>query len=334
MKKRIAIILIILCAAYTVFATTFSFTMDTSTPQGSDDPAEADDRMREIKSAIQERENVNHYWPLTGSEVSDADTGEHRFIDFQGPNTAPALIAENKGRLFTKDVNSVAELIWMNENEEQFQISSKGQTVASNTFLTSVDAAGTGSVDLIKADANDDVVLSDGAELATSAAPTTDQAIANKKYHDDNISVLQVVNIQDGEVSTTTTTIPLDNTIPQITEGGEFMTLAITPTDANNQLKIEIVVNGSISTGATPIAALFQDSTADALASAWSNNGGSGDLTQISFTHFMTAGTTSETTFRVRAGMSTGGTFTFNGRSGSRFFGGTMASSITITEIN
>ena len=39
--------------------TTFSDTYDTNTPLGSDDPAEADDRMREIKSAVQERENVN-----------------------------------------------------------------------------------------------------------------------------------------------------------------------------------------------------------------------------------------------------------------------------------
>jgi hypothetical protein len=47
----------------------------------------------------------------------------------------------------------------------------------------------------------------------------------------------------------------------------------------------------------------------------------------------MTAGTTSETTFRVRAGPSnTTYTLTFNGYNSARYFGGVMASSITITE--
>jgi hypothetical protein len=49
----------------------------------------------------------------------------------------------------------------------------------------------------------------------------------------------------------------------------------------------------------------------------------------------MTSGTVSATTFKVRAGIRSGGsgTVTFNGTSGSRLFGGTIASSITVTEI-
>ena len=58
-------------------------TFDTATPAGSDDPAEADDRMREIKAAVQERRNDkngvaddgDHYWPKTGTEGSDTATG-------------------------------------------------------------------------------------------------------------------------------------------------------------------------------------------------------------------------------------------------------------------
>ena len=58
-------------------------------------------------------------------------------------------------------------------------------------------------------------------------------------------SVLQVVNTMNGAVATGTTIIPQDNTIPQITEGTEFMTLAITPTSATSQLRIDVVVNGA-----------------------------------------------------------------------------------------
>ena len=56
--------------------------------------------------------------------------------------------------------------------------------------------------------------------------------------------------------------------------------------------------------------------------------------TPVGFTHFMTAGTTSSTTFKVRAGPDTAATITFNGRDGTnRRGGGRYASFITITEI-
>ena len=50
------------------FATDFSSDIyDVATPQGSDDPAEADDRMREIKESNRVRQNVDHFWDLTGA---------------------------------------------------------------------------------------------------------------------------------------------------------------------------------------------------------------------------------------------------------------------------
>lgn len=145
--------------------------------------------------------------------------------------------------------------------------------------------------------------------------------------------LVQEVNVQTGAVATGTTTIPFDDTIPQNTEGTEFMTLAITPTSATNKLKIEVVFYFSNSASTTNIVALFQDTTADALATV----SGFIDLATASltltFTHYMTAGTTSATTFKVRAGSGSAGTLTFNGQSGARRFGGTAASSITISEI-
>ena len=74
-----------------VWATTFSFTYDTATPAGSDDPAEADDRMREIKAAVQERLAVEHRFALTGTEVSAANTGEHTDITTDSIVNAGAL---------------------------------------------------------------------------------------------------------------------------------------------------------------------------------------------------------------------------------------------------
>ena len=147
-------------------------------------------------------------------------------------------------------------------------------------------------------------------------------------------SVLQVVNFQTGAVATGTTVIPHDDSIPQITEGTEFMTLAITPKNTSNLLKIDVVMHVTMNGANYMISALFQDTTASALAAInvslaqganWTNS--------LSYTHYMTAGTTNATTFKVRGGPNGSATFTFNGQSGGRIYGGVAASSITITEI-
>jgi hypothetical protein len=54
----------------------------------------------------------------------------------------------------------------------------------------------------------------------------------------------------------------------------------------------------------------------------------------VSIQHYMAAGTTSETTFKIRAGGSGAGTFTFNGAVGGRYFGGVGNAFLTITEIS
>ena len=144
--------------------------------------------------------------------------------------------------------------------------------------------------------------------------------------------VLQVVNFQTGEYATGTTVLPIDDTIPQNTEGDEYMTLSITPTSASSKLLIEVSAMLAASAPRWIVGALFQDTTADALAGGWfyePNNGGGKELT---LRHYMTAGTTSSTTFKFRAGTHTADTLYFNG-AGSRYLGGVASSSITITEI-
>jgi hypothetical protein len=144
-------------------------------------------------------------------------------------------------------------------------------------------------------------------------------------------SVLQVVNFQTGAMATTTTTTPVDNTIPQITEGGQFLSLAITPISATSKLLFEIILMVSTSGANATIVALFQGATANAIAAAVTNSGATLNTT-AALNYFMTSGTTSSTTFTVRAGPSAG-TLTVNGNSGARFLGGVQYSSITITEI-
>lgn len=146
--------------------------------------------------------------------------------------------------------------------------------------------------------------------------------------------IVQVVNTQTGAVATGTTPIPYDDTIPQNTEGNEYMTLSITPTNVNNKLKIDVRWFGSWQSGVYFMTvALFETGAGSNALAAGGHYGAGGDLVSIVLNHYMTAGTTSTLTFRVRAGGHAAGTTTFNGTAGARCLGGVMASSITIMEI-
>lgn len=144
--------------------------------------------------------------------------------------------------------------------------------------------------------------------------------------------LLQMVVTQTGAVATGTTTLPNDDTIPQSTEGDQYMTLSITPRSASSRLEVDVCWNGSCSTVTYVTVALFRDSGADALASAFFS-GNATDGQQVNFRYVMNSPGTSSTTFKVRAGPNAAATVTFNGVSAGRKYGGTMASSIVIREV-
>jgi hypothetical protein len=184
------------------------------------------------------------------------------------------------------------------------------------------------------------VALSGSPTTTTQSVATSNTTVATTAFvtaYVGQISgrLLQTVSFETGAVATGTTIIPVDDTIPQITEGDQYMSLAITPQSATSKLVIEALWQGSFSaTGAFLITvALFQDATAGALAATWAPSPASGAAISTSLRHVMTSGTTSATTFKIRVGGNTAGTTTFNGFGGGRLYGGVMASSIVIREI-
>jgi len=70
---------------------------------------------------------------------------------------------------------------------------------ANDSYLQARNVADDGNVNLIKAGANDLPTLPDSAEMASSAAPVEDEAIANKKYVDDQITAIQDPAYAGGE---------------------------------------------------------------------------------------------------------------------------------------
>jgi hypothetical protein len=142
----------------------------------------------------------------------------------------------------------------------------------------------------------------------------------------------QITQILTGEVATGATAVPQDDTIPQNTEGNQYMELQIIPLFSTSRLEIDVVAHLNNNAGSnTLIGFLCKDSIANALAT--------GNYTQaaaqyegfLSFKYTEISGSSSATTYKFRAG-SYSGTNTFNGDSGNRQFGGTYASSITIKE--
>ena len=145
----------------------------------------------------------------------------------------------------------------------------------------------------------------------------------------------QEVFFKTSATASGTTVIPWDDTIPQNTEGTEFLSLPIIPLNSKSRLIIDVqaVISTENASGTIAFGALFQDSIANAIASCWSyvSSGPIGNPLKIR--HFMENSTTNETTFKFRAGPETSTTTTLNGRSGTRRLGGTANSYISIQEI-
>jgi hypothetical protein len=145
--------------------------------------------------------------------------------------------------------------------------------------------------------------------------------------------VLQVKNVAKTVVQVCPTDMPYDNTIPQKTEGDEIFSLAFTPTSASSKLHIHIFGMVASSNVAHAILALFQDSTTDAIAAQGGLESNATEPHSMSFVHVMTAGTTSETTFKVRLGTESGDSVLNGQGNGPQRLGGVATSGMIITEI-
>lgn len=143
--------------------------------------------------------------------------------------------------------------------------------------------------------------------------------------------VVQQVQFSTNIPATGSTATPYDNTTPQSNEGDQYMSLSITPKNALNWLKIEVIFQGTNNSAVDMAVCLFQDANANALNTAHTLDAGGGVVRPIPLVHWILAGTTSSTTFKIRAGGSVSSVF-FNRDAAVLVYNNTMTSSITITE--
>lgn len=134
----------------------------------------------------------------------------------------------------------------------------------------------------------------------------------------------------------TTTVIPVDNTIPQNTEGAEVTTLSYTANDASNNIRVRVRMHAGLVVVVSPSwsIALFKDSEADAKAAQWVTSVSNYSIVnEIQYEE--TAGDTSSHTWRLRAGPNNASdTLRWNQiiSSGGGLFNGLTAIVIEITE--
>ena len=131
----------------------------------------------------------------------------------------------------------------------------------------------------------------------------------------------------------TTVTIPLDNTIPQSSEGVELITLAaVTPSSASNTIAVELTVILSNQAGSaqTPIIALFLDSNTSASAATYhSINTGYANIVR---TCFLIPSWSGSKDIKIRIGAQTG-TLHWNKSTTTDLMGGVSSTVLTATEL-
>ena len=184
------------------------------------------------------------------------------------------------------------------------------------------------------------VIPDDQALIPGGASPELMHLLNDIKSRFDTIAAYQVpaapeqVFIQkqytaDGTATSTTDQIPLDNTIPQDSEGALLQSLAFTPLDASSKILIEWKGYLSASDAGGAIAALFQSASADAIDTFYAF----GDHVSILRCQLDSWGLTART-ISVRYGVKTAAQTAYAGStiSGSAYFNGTMLNVLTVTE--
>lgn len=103
--------------------TTFTDTWNSgfeAIPADSENASQGANRIRDHKKAVRERLEVDHSWD------GDEDDGEHKKVTFTAPLGSDPTNAEDKGHLYTKDVDDKAELFWQDEDGNAIQLTSGG----------------------------------------------------------------------------------------------------------------------------------------------------------------------------------------------------------------
>lgn len=144
--------------------------------------------------------------------------------------------------------------------------------------------------------------------------------------------VRQTVRSELTAYTTCATSVPYDDTIPQITEGDQIFSQAITPLESSSFIEIEVDVSFAVSASSNVMCSIYLDGASNAIATGSSILTAAAIMGRLRFSHRYTNSSTTAKTFSVRIGGATG-TVYVNGDGTARRFGGVSISSLTLREV-
>jgi hypothetical protein len=277
------------------------------------------------------------------SELQTIITASGQTLDGNFTNQASRAIIDlgmNAG--FYTDSGTANNVILSNSNNPSPTSLRDGiqvffKSAATNTGSTTLNLSGLGAKSLVKEDGTKllqgDLIINKNYECLYDASSDNFKLLNPLKG-----SIVQRVISSTSTAQTITTTIPTDDTIPQITEGSQVLSATLTPTSLSNiisiEIHVEVLVDQAGRTGAT--SALFATGSSNAIISSYSSLTGNSTAFIFSFREDFTPTSLSAITFSLRIGADpvTGGNIYINSASnGSRFLGGSRKSYIYLEEI-
>lgn len=219
-----------------------------------------------------------------------------------------------------------------------------------NSAAPTVDADGEIAIDTSVADFSHGVLKYYGGEelavvalpIAELTTPTNGHVVAYNSTNDEFELVAasggsgKLVNFWHASTTTpgsTSTALPIDDTVPQSGEGGEMLTVTISPSSTDNYLRVTINGWGSPSVNTTPVLAVFKDSDASCIQSRFLDTSGATNAVQVFHVTFVfQVPATGSQTIKIRGGTSTG-TWYWLQTSAGGFFSTSDVMTLTVEEI-
>ena len=148
-------------------------------------------------------------------------------------------------------------------------------------------------------------------------------------------TVLQRVKVFSTAAVTLSGNIPVDATIPQIDEGTELYTLAITPKSEDSVLYFHGIIAATPDSGSIDLVMpMFVDTTANAIFTSYNYSVAVNYRVQSVIYGSVASGSTSARTYRLRVGANSSTDLEINQMNGAGGkFGGTWGSGFEITEV-
>ena len=168
--------------------------------------------------------------------------------------------------------------------------------------------------------------------LGGSGISTTGTPGSNLITIDLTGGAVQQVTTSTSAFISTGVVIPLDNTIPQITEGSQLLSVAITPTKATNRIVVQFSCYATANNLSACTFALFEGAGPNAIHATVDTMAASDYLVNPGFVFTKIAGSTSSLTYSIRFGQPGANTVNVNGLSGGALFGGVSNTVLIITE--